>query len=325
MRYEDRIYGPADIEEPVLLDLIDSAAMRRLRGVYQHGITGLLGITNSLSRFEHSVGAMLLVRQLDASETEQIAALLHDASHTAFSHVADHVFAGPESYHEAVKADYIVGTDLPEILARHGYDWHDFMHEDAYPLLEQPSPALCADRVDYFLRDSLDLGLGTPVQVRRTVEHLVVHDGRMMCDDLDAARWMADAFLAAEDASRSNYREAALYELIAQTIKLAIERDLLAPGDLWGTDRAVWDRLAAVPDPELQTLLALVSTRTRFEQDPAAPDFWVSLKQRTLDPDVVRDGMARPLSALDPAFAARRDSYLDAKAGRWPVRVIPAS
>ncbi|WP_119068742.1 HD domain-containing protein [Aggregatilinea lenta] len=325
MLYEDRVYGPVEIDATVLLDLMHSAALQRLRGVYQHGITGLLGITNPLSRFEHSVGAMLLVRHLGASEAEQIAALLHDVSHTAFSHVADHVFAGPESYHEAVKAEYVAGTDLPDILARHGHDWHAFLHEDAYPLLEQPAPALCADRVDYFLRDSLDLGLGTPEQVRGAVKRLVVQDGRIMCDDLDTARWMADAYLAAEDASRSNYREAALYELIARAIQLALARGVLAPADLWDTDRAVWDRLAAASDSELQALLGLVSTRTRFEQDAAAPDFWVSLKQRTLDPDVVQGGVAQPLSALDPAFAARRDAYLSAKAGRWPVRVIAAS
>lgn len=324
MRYDDRLYGSVDLDDPVLLDLMGSAAMLRLHGVYQHGITGLLGIVNPLTRAEHSIGAMLLVRRLGVPLAEQIAALLHDISHTAFSHVADHVFAGPESYHEAAKAEYVAGTDLPAILARHGYDWHDFLHEDAYPLLEQPSPALCADRVDYFLRDSLDLGLGTPEQVRGAVDRLVVHDGRMMCDDLDTARWMADAFLAAEDASRSNYREAALYELIARAIKLAIERGILAPADLWDTDRAVWDRLSAATDADLHALLGLVSVHTRFEQDAAVPDFWVTLKRRTLDPDVVQGGSARPLSALDPAYAVRRDAYLRAKAGRWPVRVIRA-
>lgn len=35
---------------------------------------------------------MLLNRQLDASMEEQIVALLHDVSHTAFSHVIDYVF-----------------------------------------------------------------------------------------------------------------------------------------------------------------------------------------------------------------------------------------
>ena len=169
MRIDDRIYGPVEVDEPVLLAVMETAPVRRLRGVLQHGITGLLGITNPLDRYEHSVGVMLLVRRLGAPVEEQIAALLHDVSHTAFSHVIDYLFQGEDgqSYHEAVKADYIARTELPDVLARHGYDWRAVLDDDAYPLLEQPLPALCADRIDYFLRDSVDLGLSTIAQARR--------------------------------------------------------------------------------------------------------------------------------------------------------------
>ena len=148
----------------MLLDLLDSQAVQRLQGVLQHGISGLIGITAPVSRYEHSLGVMLLVRRLGAPLQEQIAALLHDVSHTAFSHVIDYVVDNHDgqSYHEEVKADYVARTDLPAVLARHGYDWHAFLDEEAYPLLEQPAPALCADRLDYFLRDALDLGLARP-------------------------------------------------------------------------------------------------------------------------------------------------------------------
>src|SRR3990170_5931387 len=171
MQYRDAVYGPAEIGEPVLLDLMQSAAMNRLRGVLQHGITGLIGITAPTTRFEHSVGVMLLVRRLGASLEEQIAALLHDVSHTAFSHVIDYVFGGhdSQSYHEGVQEEYLAGTDVPAILARHGFDWRDFLHEADFPLLEQPAPALCADRLDYFLRDSRDLGLATDDEIENVL------------------------------------------------------------------------------------------------------------------------------------------------------------
>jgi HD superfamily phosphohydrolase len=97
MEIVDRIYGVVQIDEPVLLDLMQSAAMRRLQGVLQHGISGLLGVTRPTSRFEHSIGVMILVSRLGASLDEQIAALLHDVSHTAFSHVVDYVFNGHDS------------------------------------------------------------------------------------------------------------------------------------------------------------------------------------------------------------------------------------
>ena len=92
MQYEDELYGKVEITEPLLLDLITSDAMQRTKGVSQHGITALIGVTPPFSRFVHSVGTMLLVRRLGANVNEQVAALLHDISHTAFSHVIDFVF-----------------------------------------------------------------------------------------------------------------------------------------------------------------------------------------------------------------------------------------
>jgi HD superfamily phosphohydrolase len=66
MKYQDAVYGTVNITEPVLLDLMVSAAMQRLKGVQQHGISSLIGITQPVTRFEHSLGAMLLVRRLGA-------------------------------------------------------------------------------------------------------------------------------------------------------------------------------------------------------------------------------------------------------------------
>jgi len=144
MRYLDAIYGEVDIEEPVLFDLMQTQAMQRLRGVLQHGITALIGITRPVTRFDHSLGVMLLVRRLGGALEEQIAALLHDVSHTAFSHVIDYVVDGhdSQSYHEEWKESHLAASDVPHTLARYGYDWRDFLHEENYPLLEQPAPRL---------------------------------------------------------------------------------------------------------------------------------------------------------------------------------------
>ena len=109
MQYDDDLYGKVEIVEPVLWDVIASDALQRTKGISQHGITALLGITPPFSRFDHAVGAMLLLRRLGASLEEQIAALLHDVSHTAFSHVIDYVFHNHsgQSYHENWKEEIV--------------------------------------------------------------------------------------------------------------------------------------------------------------------------------------------------------------------------
>lgn len=325
MNYNDPVYGAVEITAPVLLDLMQGTAMQRLQLVMQHGISGLLGLTRATTRFEHSLGVMLLVRRLQAPIEEQIAALLHDVSHTAFSHVIDYVFGShdSQSYHDEMKEVYLAGTDIPAVLAQHGYDWRDYLDEARYPLLEQAAPALCADRLDYFLRDSLDLGLATPDDVRFALAHLVVHNSSIVTDNVQAARWMAYTYIKADDCSWANFREVGLYELAARAIKTGLSIGAITQeDDIWSTDVIVWDKLHTFDDPALQAQLKLVSLDTRFVWDEVAPTFWVSTKLRTIDPDVLHAGELRRLSVIDPEFAAHRIDYLARKQGKWPVRVV---
>lgn len=324
MLIQDRLYGPITLTEPVLIDLLNTQALRRLDGVLQHGVSAQVGITSRTSRLEHSIGAMLLVRRLGADLPEQIAALLHDVSHTAMSHVIDYLFArhDSQSYHDERKAWFVAQSDIPAVLTRYGYDWRVLLREEDFSLLEQPSPALCADRLDYFLRDGYDLGVIDQTAIASILHHLMVFDGRMVLDDVAAARQLAYGFLTADDASWSNFREVGLYELTAQALRLALAKGLITERDLWGTDEDLWRTLHQSHNPELRYYLRFVDQSTAFVRDAAAPNFVVTTKIRTLDPDVYYKGHVARLSTLDPAFAAHRQAYLTQKQGAWPIRVV---
>lgn len=321
----DLLYGQVHIDEPVLFELMGSAAMMRLRGVLQHGITGLIGITERTTRFDHSVGTMLLVRRLGGSLEEQIAALLHDVSHTAFSHVIDYVFHGhdKQDYHDAEKEDYVSSTDLPAILANRGYDWRHVVDERRYPLLEQPAPALCADRLDYFLRDGLGLALATAEEIAWALSHLVVTDSRIVVDDLDVARWLGYTYIAADRASWANFREVALYELTAMAIRRGLEIGILSERDFWGTDEELWATLWSSDDTSLREFLGYISPSTEFVWDEVNPDFSVSTKLRTIDPEIYSHSRLSKLSSVDSEFAETRSKYLHTNRGKWPIRIVP--
>lgn len=326
MHYNDSLYGDCEITESVLLDLMASDAMQRSKGIAQHGITALLGITPPFSRFEHAVGVMLLVRRLGANLQEQVAALLHDVSHTAFSHVIDFVFDdhSGQSYHEEKKLEFVAGSDIPAILARHDMDWHDVMDEAQFSLLEQPSPALCADRLDYFLRDLEFLKLANRQEIQTALASLVTRDGKIVVNNRAAARWLAYTFIETDRASWSSFREVGLYQLAADAIKAARQTGLIEEADIWGTDAALWHKLNSAEDHNIKTLMTLLSPATRFVWDEAKPDFRVTTKVRSIDPPVVEGNSVQALSMLDPTFAQSRQAYLDSKQGLWPMRVIPA-
>ena len=89
MDIKDEIYGEFKVAEPVLISLINSQPIQRLKGIDNYGIPKEMYQFPGFSRFDHSLGVLLLLRRLGAGIEEQVAGLLHDVSHTAFSHVVD--------------------------------------------------------------------------------------------------------------------------------------------------------------------------------------------------------------------------------------------
>jgi hypothetical protein len=73
MYYEDTIYGNYEIQEPVILELINSPALQRLKGIDQAGYSHVYFPGIPRSRFNHSLGVYLLLKRYGASIEEQIA------------------------------------------------------------------------------------------------------------------------------------------------------------------------------------------------------------------------------------------------------------
>ncbi|KAL2802850.1 hypothetical protein BJX63DRAFT_97861 [Aspergillus granulosus] len=318
----DELYGQHLITEPVLLDLLNSPHVLRLANVDQHGVTGVLRLLPGITRLEHSVGAFLLVRLKGASLAEQVAALLHDISHTVFSHVIDWALSQPgeDSFHEVHKDRYVLGmTDLPAILERHGLDPEEVLKEELFPLVEQPSPHLCADRVDYALRDAVALGKFGMEDARRLLESLrafpdAEHPRRILVlGDSEAALRFSRAYIAADAAVWSNRAHADMYRRLAGVIGNVIRQGLIQEEALWAlSDQEFWDRMKSVASDEDRGVL------DRLEREGIPDEEGLPLppgtKIRTIDPDIsVSDGEVRPLSRVLTAWGAEREEYLRAR------------
>ncbi len=149
MQIEDQIYGSFELQ-PVFQELIQSRLFQRLKGIHQGGAVIIADPSISLTRYEHSIGVSLLIKKLGGSLEEQLAGLLHDLSHTAFSHLVDYVLGYEnEDYHEQIFAEYISDPEIVEVLSRHGFDYRSFLDLEKFKLLDYPMPSLCADRIDY--------------------------------------------------------------------------------------------------------------------------------------------------------------------------------
>ncbi|MEK6961463.1 MAG: HD domain-containing protein [Nanoarchaeota archaeon] len=193
---DDPVYGYEEVGDPVLVDILNSECMARIKGINQYGPPRVWYHTDGFSRFDHCVGTMILLRRLGATIEEQVAGLLHDASHYAFSHVADWVLGSVsgEDNADIEHGSILRRFGVERLLLCHGIELGSILGKGKYLLLEQPAPALCADRIDYTLRE-VSLTHKDPVTSSRLAASLRNVDGRIVFDDSPSAIEFAMLYL----------------------------------------------------------------------------------------------------------------------------------
>jgi len=305
MRWNDRVYGEVVVDDPGVLAVIACPTFQRLKGVRQAGPSAIAFPFKTVTRFEHSLGVYLLLRRIGADFREQVAGLLHDVSHTAFSHAVDFVFSSEEQdHHEELKPVFLHRPDLVAAQAAMGFDPSDFYDDSIYPLLERPLPWLCADRLDYFLRDGLTCGLVTPAVADRVLSHVAVVDATIVLTDVAVAREVALTFAEMNRDWWASPTEAYIYNEFADALREGFRTGALADADLYEDDAHVLDRLHAAQSPLIEEKLAHV---TDFRAERTAGFLpRVAPKNRWLDPPVKVVSGFRRLSEIDSHPARER-------------------
>ena len=102
---------------------MNSYPVQRLKRISQDGAAHYIQPQRDITRFEHSVGVWYLSQRYGCPIEEQIAALLHDTPHTAFSHVIDFVVQDPHhDFHDRFTRKIILKSEIPQILTEHNVD-----------------------------------------------------------------------------------------------------------------------------------------------------------------------------------------------------------
>ncbi len=290
MQWQDRVYGDVAIEEPGILDLIGCPTFQRLKGIRQAGPSALAFPFKTVTRYEHSLGVFLLLRRLGADLREQVAGLLHDISHTAFSHAVDFVISSQEQdHHEQLKPMMLARPDLVEALGRLGYSPLQFFDDSIYPRLEQPLPSLCADRLDYFLRDGLACGVVTPGAAFRILDHVAVQDDRIVLTDAVVAREVVVLFEAMNRDWWASPTEAFIYNEFAEALREGMRLGVLQLDDLMTEDDQVLAKLDAAHGPAIDRTLDAIRHFRPESIEGYSPR--IVPKARWLDP-LVRSGQS---------------------------------
>jgi len=194
MKYIDKIYGEFELSG-VIKELILTSSFQRLKKIHQGGPIFLINPQVNQTRFEHSIGVMLLIKKLGGNIKEQIAGLIHDISHTAFSHLIDYVLEiEEEDYHEKRYEKVLQNQEIINILKQYGFEVSEFLDLEQYPILEYPLPNLSADRIDYTLRDLFQIEHISEEEINTFLEGLQVFENRIVLKSDQYARWFQSKY-----------------------------------------------------------------------------------------------------------------------------------
>ena len=313
MIIQDRIYGPIAINQAVIAELIESMPMLRLKHISQDGASHFIQPLRNVTRFEHSVGAWYLSSHFNRPIEEQIASLLHDIPHTAFSHVIDLVMDDlTDAYHDKFTKQVILDSEIPTILKKHGIKIERVLNKENYDLLENDLPDISVDRWDYFMRDSFMFGLLPKETVRQFLSAIKEKEQKFYFDDARTASLFAVMYLNACRLIWLDPSSHGSYELLAEALRIAWHEGALTQEDFFGTDAKVMGILQASNNPQISALLARLRPDTRFRYAPEGEaEFYSRNKPRYVDPWIEQDGDLVRLSAIVPGLKQYFDEFAE--------------
>lgn len=285
MKIHDFIYGSFHLE-PVLAELIHTQPLQRLKNIHQGGASYLVNPRWNVTRFEHSVGVMLLIKKLGGSLEEQIAGLLHDISHTAFSHVIDFVLDNPEQdFHDQIFEKTIQSSEIPSVLQKHGFNLLSILPIEKWSLLEQPLPLLCADRIDYTLRDLSNYNMISLADACKFVNELKVVNGKICLKTVETAEWFVKAYYTEVIDFFLHPLNVYGYAILTDILKLGMAKQIIYFDDLLLDDKTVWTKLINSKDYELLKKIKDISKNVINDEENY--DIHQKKKVRIIDPLVL--------------------------------------
>lgn len=310
MIYKDRLYGKVEITEPVVLELIKTPTLQRLKGVDQAGYSQAYPTQSIFSRFEHSIGVFILLKKYKASLEEQIAGLIHDVSHATFSHCIDYILkAGSEKEHnhqDKVFEGFIKKSEIPSILEKYKLDLNYILDEEIFPLKERSLPDLCADRIDYSLRSTFLLKLIDKEMVNYFLDNLNVENNYWVFSNFESAKKYAELFLKLNSLCYASLTAAAMFKTVGDCIQYALQRGYVTENDLYTTDKEVLQKVKKnlSKDKKLKLLFDRMNNKVKFQNNPQDYDAHVFCKSRVVDPLFQDKGEMQRISEVDKDWAA---------------------
>ncbi len=303
---------------PFISTIAAAPAMQRLSDVGMHcgceytSFPMFVGL-NKYSRLQHSIGCALIVWHFTHNARQTVAALLHDIATPTFAHVVDFLNGDHIKQESTERGTTDIISQSEEIMAELqalGFSLDEVADYHQYPIADNDSPRLSADRLEYTLSNIVNYRIAPHTAVKAWYEDLTIGENEEGADEL-----MFQHAEAAEAFSQAALRTSYIYiadedrfamQTLAELLKKQIERGVISLENLYQTEAQVIEHLEQ--DPEAHSEWLHYCSLHTIQVDSLHPEAKVILsKKRYINPYLQHQGRA---THLFPTFATKLNDFL---------------
>ena len=259
------------------------------------------------TRYDHSLGTALIIWHFTADRAQAAAGLLHDIATPVFAHVVDFMngdYLKQESTEAGTEAIIASSPELQGFLKRNSLTTLDVCDYHRYPIADNDTPQLSADRLEYSLGNMVNFGICTEETAKMFYEDLTVGTNEKgQKEIMFQTQQIAEGFaMAALKCSQIYVSDEDRYsmQILSEILQYAVEHNLITRDDLYSTEEEVIRKL--LQDEQAKTMWKEFRNYGRivYHESERLAGKWrkIDAKKRFIDPMVKQNGRLSRLSAV---------------------------
>ena len=322
---------PTD-EPDIINELINTPEMQRLSDIGMHcgceytSLPRYKRERHRYSRLTHSIGVSRIIFHFTKDKKQAIAGLLHDIATPVFAHTIDFMnndHLTQESTEGETRSFIKNSVNIITLLGKHHIKPEDVNDYHIYPIADNDTPGLSADRLEYTLGNGYLISGYELSEIREMYENLTVAENERGVPELcfqsvDTAKAFSHMAMINSRFYVSDDERFAMQKL-AEIMRGAIESGVLTLEDLHTTESEVIGKLKNNRD--IRSAWDSYSNISAVSISPGALcDRYcvnVSAKKRYIDPLVMTENGAIRISAIDAEAKKYIAVFLDMDFNYW--------
>ena len=317
---------------PELAAMAETPAIRRLQRVGMHcgceytAYPIYRDAVAPYSRHTHSLGTAAIVWHFTHDLKQAAAGLLHDIATPAFAHVVDFLNGDhmrQESTESRTRMMIASSLELMALLDKSGLTLDDVDDYHRYPIADNDSPRLSADRLEYTLGNARLVFHCPEAELKRIFDDLLVGKNEEGVDELYFAHTeTADAF------TQLSLRQSEWFvsdddrfsmQYLADLLREAQQRGVLTVDDLYLDEPHVIGLLLSDPviAARWRDYRRITGTQSGAEKPEGTYAVKIAAKKRSIDPLVQTSDGLRRFTTVNADYAAKLTAFRADNFNRW--------